>query len=523
MSLMKRIAIFLTGALALLWASGGCRVNDHPVEGRKGGKAVIALPGNAESLFPLTLKGYDLQEISNHLLTPALTRANARGDVVPVLVRAWQADPDGRRITYYLDGQKKWSNGAPLRAGDVWRSWRFIRQNRERVNPQYRLSQIDTCIVRDSLTVIFEFTNAVARPARLTRFPVFSRALLHTLDWDSVVTAYTRPFIGCGPFLLREQSPYRLVLTRAPHARTWLDSLEVLYYSDNENLRRLLDRKKVDLAPDVNEEISRAYKKNPAYRTELSGERGYTFIAWNLRSDRVVDLRVRRALTLGLDRATIVDGLLGNLGEVHDAPTYPAFRDYLDTTAYRYDPQQARRLLSLAGAPRRPLRLLVNSENPLRRQLARNIKSYWELTGVETVIKVRPWKEFLNALQKGFYDAALISWVENDFFNPTDLFSSEGIKKGNNFMYYRSDIVDNALMDAMSATDRDARRKAWLRFQRQVIRDMPVTVLFSKRIATLVSRRLKNVKIDASGYLNNPGAWWMESAAKPISGEKSER
>ncbi len=519
---MKRISLISAGMILLLLCNA-CGVDDHPAEGRRGGKAVIALPGDAEALFPLTLKSYDLQEISSHLLTPALTRGNTPGEVVPILVRSWQATPDRQRITYHLDGRKKWSNGTPLRAVDVWRSWRFIRKNRKRVNPQFRLSQIDTCIIRDSLTVIFQFHNPVARPARLTRFPVFSRALLRTLDWDSVVSAYTRPFIGCGLFLIKEHAPRRLLLIRAPYARLWLDSLEVLYYSDSENLRDLLKQQKIDLAPDVSEEISRTCKKDANYRIELSGERGYTFIAWNLRSERVIDLRVRRALTLGLDRATIVDGLLGNLGEVHDAPTYPAFPDYLDTTAYRYDPQRARQLLSLTATRQTPLRLLVNSENPLRRQLARNIKSYWELLGVETAITIMPWKDFLSALQKGQYDAALISWVENDFFNPSDLFSSEGIKKGNNFMYYRSDIVDNALMDALSAADRVTQRKAWLRFQRRVIRDIPVTVLFSKRIATLVSHRLKNIKIDASGYLNNPEAWWMESAAKPISGEKSER
>lgn len=520
MSLMKRILLFLTVTLFLLFGSGGCRVNEQTPAARKGGKAVIALPGNAETLFPLSLKSYDLQEISNHLLTPALTRGNALDEVVPVLVRAWQSSPDGRRIIYYLDGEKKWSDGSPLRARDVWRSWRFIRQNTDKVNPQYRLSRIDTCIIRDSLTVIFKFHTSVARPARLTRFPVFPGTLLHTFDWDSVVNAYSRPFIGCGLFLIREQSPYKILLTRSPYAGALLDSLEVLYYTDNDHLRRLLNQKEVDLVPDVNEEIVRAYKKDTAYRTEFSGERGYTFIAWNLRSGRVVDLRVRKALTLGLDRATIVDGLLGNLGEVHDAPTYPAFRDYLDTTAYRYDPEKAHQLMQQTGLPPKPLRLLVNSENMLRRQLAQNIKSYWELLGVKTVIQLLPWKDFLNSLQKGYYDAALISWVENDFFNPTDLFSSEGIKKGNNFMYYRSDAVDNALMDALNAADRAGQQKAWYRFQRHVIRDMPVTVLFSKRIATLLSRRLKNIKIDASGYLNNPGAWWMESAPKPISGEK---
>ena len=521
MHLKKNTLILWSLAALLLMIAAACRSGEQTARSPRGGKAVIALPGTAGSLFPLTIKSYDIQEISAHLLSPALTRSNAEGDVVPVLVKGWQTDNARQRIIYYLDEKRRWSDGRPLLAEDVWRSWRFIRRHRDKVNPQYRFSRIDTCIIRDSLTVIFKFNRPVARPAQLTRFPIFPGRWLHSLSWDSVYAAYDSAFIGCGPFILAAREARKLSLKRNPAGTALLAGLDIRFYDGAERLRELLSKRLVDLAPDVSEDVSRAFKRKKAYRTEYSGERGFTFIAWNLRSRRVVDLRLRKALTLGLDRATIADGLLGNLAVVHDAPTYPGFRDFLDTTAYRYQPEAARRLLDQTGS-RHKLTLLVNSENALRLQLAQNIKSYWDLLGVTTEIRSLPWDRFLAALQKGHYDAALISWVQNDVFNPTDLFGSGGIKKGNNFMYYRNDEVDNALMAALTAARRKAQRMAWYRFQRAIIRDMPVTVLFSKRIATLISNRLKNVKIDASGYLNNPRDWWLDPAPDEIFGEQRD-
>ena len=145
-----------------------------------------------------------------------------------------------------------------------------------------------------------------------------------------------------------------------------------------------------------------------------------TFYDFNTTRAPFDDRRVRRALSLAIDRQRLSADTLGGATEaaVKFLPsTGDAAADGADGKDHgvAFDAEAARRLLGEAGFaggsnfPR--IRLLVN-RNEQHRAVAAAIAAMWRnVLGVETEIVLRNWDEYEAALRSGDYDVARRSMV----------------------------------------------------------------------------------------------------------------
>src|SRR5690606_33361224 len=80
-------------------------------------------------------------------------------------------------------------------------------------------------------------------------------------------------------------------------------------------------------------------------------------VKFDTRNPQLKDVRVRRALSLAIDRQAIVDALWAGLVEVPHGHQLPAFGPLFDPDRppYAYDPDQARQLLQEAGYDGTPI------------------------------------------------------------------------------------------------------------------------------------------------------------------------
>src|SRR5690606_26918171 len=73
-------------------------------------------------------------------------------------------------------------------------------------------------------------------------------------------------------------------------------------------------------------------------------------IAWNTRRPPLDDVRVRRALLMGIDRETLARGMFAGVGEAALSPISTPLREHSpDVKPIPYDPAGARALLEQAG------------------------------------------------------------------------------------------------------------------------------------------------------------------------------
>jgi ABC-type transport system substrate-binding protein len=57
--------------------------------------------------------------------------------------------------------------------------------------------------------------------------------------------------------------------------------------------------------------------------------------------------------------------------------------------------------------------------------------------------------------------------------------------------------------------DRDRARPLWKEYQRLMVEEAPVTVVYYPRGTAAVSERLQGVEIDGRGLLNTAPRWWI--------------
>ncbi len=125
-------------------------------------------------------------------------------------------------------------------------------------------------------------------------------------------------------------------------------------------------------------------------------------------SNPLKDPRVRRALSIGIDRTALVDRLLAGAA-VPAAEVAPSFMFGTDPTrkVEAYDPGEARRLLTEAGYPN-GFRLVLGTASDRYQsitQLAQAIGAMWTRIGVRTEIDGSPFSAFVGKRNRFEYSA----------------------------------------------------------------------------------------------------------------------
>ena len=128
------------------------------------------------------------------------------------------------------------------------------------------------------------------------------------------------------------------------------------------------------------------------------------------------DVRVRRALSIAIDRKAIVD-------RVMEGAAVPAgqflpegvYTHVPSVTPPAFDPDAARRLLAEAGYPQ-GFRIQLNGPNDRYVNDARIIQAVgqmWTRIGVRTTVEAQPWTTFVGRAGRADFSSHLIGWGSN--------------------------------------------------------------------------------------------------------------
>lgn len=125
------------------------------------------------------------------------------------------------------------------------------------------------------------------------------------------------------------------------------------------------------------------------------------------------DVRVRRALSLAIDRAAIVSRVMEGAATASVQVMPPGSFGFVpDLEVPRADPEAARRLLAEAGYPN-GFRLTLHGPNdryPNDARIAQAIGQMWTRIGVRTQVEVAPFATFVGRASRQEFSAFLVSW-----------------------------------------------------------------------------------------------------------------
>ena len=276
------------------------------------------------------------------------------------LAESWQSDSANRVWTFKLRQGVKWHNVAPLNgreltAADV--KYCFEAYAKEGVQA-FTFQEIEGMETPDShtLRVYLRTPNAlfpqnVAEPVAL----IFSREVLEE-DGD-----LKKRLIGTGPFILKEHTrKVRIVLQRNPDyfdtGRPYVDEYVILSAPDSATRAAAFRTGQSDFLPlQSPSEVEAIRKTHPAAVVQALTP-SITPFGLALAQDKPPfdDVRVRRALSMAIDRQKQVDTVFEGYGIVTAGVPWIYYQDAKPTAKdlgpwWQYRPADAKKLLAEAG------------------------------------------------------------------------------------------------------------------------------------------------------------------------------
>ncbi len=286
---------------------------------------------------------------TNAAMFDALTRFDEAGNVVPSLALSWEKiDPTTWR--FKLRPGVKFQNGEPFTSEAIVSAIKYILSDeaiREGIRREINVFK-DARAVDDLTVDIITTEPAPQMPRYMTGLMLGAPKAWASMGRD----AFAKNPIGTGPFKMVEMQAnlWKLVPFKDAWRPTKLDGFEVIAVPEAAARTSGVLANRIHIAmslsPDNLQVLEDAGHKG--VRTIDPAVFGFSFILF--KKSPLQDVRVRRALNMGVNRKRIIDALLG--GATVPA-SQPATRTVLGYDAsvpeYAYDPTAAKKLLADAG------------------------------------------------------------------------------------------------------------------------------------------------------------------------------
>eukprot|EP01037_Dinobryon_pediforme_P002666 gene2666-2705_t len=243
----------------------------------------------------------------------------------------------------------------------------------------------------------------------------------------------------------------------------------------------------------------------------------------------LADRRARHAISMAIDRATIVSRLFNNRAEVALSFRHPSERAFDPSVkGWPYDPKAARALLAELGYRPGPDGILVNREgrrfsidlvstagNRTRELVEQVLQTQLRAVGIEVVIKNEPARVMFGETLRKRRFTGLVEYDGGDGIDqvPISMLGSSYIPSaknswaGRNYGGYRTDPMDAALLDVRGELDPAKRRQKWAVLQQIFADDLPYIPIYFASSAVITPKWLQNLnRPDRIGYFTS----WIE-------------
>ena len=472
----------------------------------------VALPG--EQLVTL--------DLFMSLSTPGMN-----GRPIPGAAESWTVSPDGKTYLFKLRPNSRWSDGKPLTAEDwVWSFRRMLDPATafplaSRLFPIRNARAVATgskppaelgVSAPDARTVRIELEN----PAPYLVDSMMAAAMpvpRHVIEKHGAAWIRPENLVSNGPFVLQEWRPNAYVRLRR-NANFWaadrvrLDGVYHYPISDAATLLRRFNAGELDFVMVVPPDRAAALQAAGDPRLKVMRGLANEVIVFNTRSGPTADVRVRRALSMLIEREAIARGVIGFPGVEGYSFVPPGVLNYGEAAKPDFAGwpaskrlAEARRLLAAAGyTSDKPLRLRLGFPNTdLNRKVAVTVGSMWSRAGVKVDLESKESKALFAEIGKADFDAVRTVWVASasDPYAYLERMVSTGSAGAVNTSGYANPKFDERLEAASREADVQRRAAILRQAEAMALADQPVAPVYY-----LVGRRLVSSRVQ--GFADNP-------------------
>lgn len=533
-------------SLVVALATSACRGGDPSAGGDTGGSLVIVHRAQPETLFPPRVYGTTLGDAPVDAVFDKLAEIgpslNTFGDAefAPRLAKSWTWAADSLSIAFAIHPDARWHDGVPVRSEDV--RFTFATYTSDAVASQARslLGNIDSVSVPDSLTARFWFKRRTPQQFLDATYHMYILPA-HLLAKTPPAQLGDAPFgkapVGTGRFRFVSWQNDRLELladTANWRRRPKLDRVVWTFVDDMGAATVKLFAGEADLLESVRLDDLGEVARSADLRLELISPLIYSYLSFNLEragergtpNPFFADLRVRRAITMALDRERLVRTVFDSLGQVAFSSAPRVLIP--DTSALKplpFDPSAASALLDSAGWIDRngdgirekngvafSFDITVPATSATRQQYAELIQQQLKAVGIDAKPLVLDLKPFLERVENRRLDATIGSWSMTP--------GGQGLRQtwasygASNCCSYASPVFDALLDSALTTFNGQASRKYWGRVFQTMIDEAPSVWLYEQRIPFAFHKRVRTPPLRPDAWYANLAEWSIDPSQR---------
>lgn len=408
------MSLVLAAAMALsLAACGGNPANNGAEGGETAGgyKNTLTWAQGADvtSLDPHQGHETPAVQVTSQIFDTLVTLDPKTNEIVPQIADSWEQTDDQTYVFKIHEGIK-FHDGSDLTAEDVKFS---LDRARNSATVSYIVNFIEDVTVDDDHTVTIKTTAPYAPALRNLAIPFAAIVPKAVVEADE--DAFILNPVGSGPYKFVEWNQGDHVTLKAFDdyyaGKPETENLIMKVIPETSQRTIALETGEVDLAYDL--AVNDIPKVNENDKLQVYEIPSLTcwYVSMNLNKKPFDNPKVREALSMAIDRQTIIDTINAGSGQPADAIIAPAVFGYYSTGVREYNPTKAKELLAEAGYPDGFSTSLWVNDNQSRIEMCQAMQAMLLEIGVQCNIEVLEFGSYISRTVAGEHDMAYFGWT----------------------------------------------------------------------------------------------------------------
>ena len=425
---------------------------------------------------------------------------------------------DNVTLVFNLRKNVKWHDGAEFSAKDVLFTYQTLMSDKIASPYSANFRFVKTVNIVDKYTVEVIYKQAYFKALDTWMMGILPEHLLK--DEDNLMSAkFNTAPIGTGPYKLEQLEHSKNIILAAFNdyfeGRPKIDKISFHVIADPMTRFLMLKSQATDIGNLEPMDYERQLHKDFFSKFNIYEEitHSYTYLGFNLRLKKFQDPRVRKALSLAIDRQEIVDILFLKHAKVCTGPFLPGTAAFNEKVkAPTQDIKKAIVLLEEAGYnASNPFTFEISTSNSssIRPYAAQILQHQLKKVGVVVKLRVMEWQAFLNMVVFPHkFDSVLLGWSLSSTPDPYMFWHTDNDKQGGfNLIGYNNPKMDKMIEESQSMIDRKRLGKTWKEMFQIIADDNPYLFLYIPNSITAVNKEIKNVEPSLSGIWHNYIQW----------------
>ncbi len=476
----------------------------------------LSISSNPSRINPILATDSASSEISSWIFN-GLFKYDKDGKIVPDLASSYRFE-NNTTLLIKLKQNVFWHDGVKFSSKDVKFTYNTIKNPKIYTPITSEFDMVKDLQIIDNYTIKVIYKKPYFKALNIWMSGILPYHILKD-EKDLMTSSFNKHPIGTGSYKLKELKISKdIVLTVNKNYYDFVPKIEKIIYKfipDPTTSFYMLKQSQLDmggLTPiQVDRQLDNSFKEK--FNIFERASFGYTYLGFNLKSDKFKNKEIRTAISLAIDKKEILDILFFSHAKVCNGPFLPGtFAFNKDVKSIKQNIEKSKSILKKLGYNKKhpfSFTVITNANNSTRVNAAQIIQYQLNKANIKMKIRVMEWQAFLNTVvMPKKFDAIILGWGLSLMPDARSIWHSNSSKKGGfNLVNYSNQTVDKLIEEAEISIDQNKLGKIYKNMFKIIANDIPYIFLYIPNSITAVSKDIKNISPALIGLTYNENEW----------------